>query len=278
MVVVAAVKLLWSGMPSPDRTRLWVLLAGVIAAAILVAWLGWPRDARGPAPTPPAPPQPRPLDIAPPPLPIPPPPLAHAELVAAASRAAAAQALSEDAPAADRELVGRRFLVRLPFGCGGARQDDLAAWTYDSRRQALTLQAQPQNWTGAGWVRQLAGAAGVDAIEGFWLPRPVTEECAPAAAESAETVGLAMFFEPNSSRVLRRGDRPYDFTGKAAPPSDDGYRLILAGRIAGFDGEAARCRKDAPPDQPVCLIAVEFDQVAFEDPVTGQMLAEWRIN
>lgn len=262
-------------MPPPDRIRWWVLVAGVFAAAIFVGTL---LVLRAPEEQTPAPVAPRPLDIDPPPLPIPSPPLTHSELSAAAVRAAQAQALSEPPPQADRELVGRRFLVRLPFGCGGARKGELGAWSYEARRGTLTVDIQPQNWTSAGWVRQLAGAPGIDAVEGFWLPRLIAEDCAAGAVETAETVGLAMFFEPNSSRVLRRGDRPYEFTGKTQPPSMEGYRLVLAGRVAGFDGEAARCRKDTPIDQPVCLIAVDFDQVAIEDPATGETLAEWRTN
>lgn len=265
-------------MPPPDRMRWWALVAGVFVAAFLAGTLLLVRE---PAPRAPAttPQGPRPIDINPPPLPVPPPPLTHGDLAAAAARAAAAQALGEPAPAADKELIGRRFLVSLPFGCGGVREDELGAWSYDLQRQALTVQVRPVNWTSAGWVRLLAGAAGLDAVEGFWLPPGISEDCAPGVLETPETVGLAMFFEPNSSRVLRRGERPYEFTGKANPPSIEGYRLVLAGRIEGFDGvEPVRCRKDAPPSRPVCLAAVAFDQVAFEDPATGATLAEWRTN
>ncbi|HEX6866471.1 MAG TPA: hypothetical protein VF122_04490 [Caulobacteraceae bacterium] len=265
-------------MPPPDRMRWWALVAGVFVAAILAGTLLLLM--RDPAPKAPPPPEgPRPIDINPPPLPIPPPPLTHADLVAASGRAAAAQERGEPAPVTDKELIGRRFLVRLPFGCGGVREDEVGAWAYDLQREALTVQVRPVNWTSAGWVRLLAGAAGVDAVEGFWLPPAISEDCAAGVLETPETVGLAMFFEPNSSRVLRRGDRPYEFTGKANPPSIEGYRLVLAGRIEGFDGaEPVRCRKDAPPSRSVCLAAVAFDQVAFEDGATGETLAEWRTN
>lgn len=272
-MVFGAVKLLWLAMPPPDRMRWWALAAGVLVAAILAGTLLLREPAE--EPTPPA--EPRPLDINPPPLPIPPPPLTHGDLVAASARAAAAQAMGEPAPAQDRELIGRRFLVSLPFGCGGAREDELGSWEYDLQREVLTVRVRPVDWTSAGWVRLLAGAPGLDAVEGFWLPGLISEDCATGGTESSETVGLAMFFEPNSSRVLRRGDRPYEFTGKAEPPSIEGYRLVLAGRVVGFDGaEPVRCRKDAPAGKPVCLVAVAFDQVAFEDPASDRTLAEWR--
>lgn len=280
-------------MPLPDRTQLrrrltLVVAILVVAVAALAVMLASNRRVEPPPVT--SEPQPRALDINPPPLPLPDPPLSRADLIAAASRAGSAHATGEPAPAQNAELVGRRFILKIPFGCEGARPDDGvrsgAYWTHDTRQGAITLRAYPENWTTTPWVRELAGSAGVDAVEGFWIPRPwITSESCPRAtqAQGEKTVGLAMFFEPNSSRVLRRGSRPYEFTGKApadgAPVAPEGFRLVLAGRITGFDGgEPVRCRDNPPQQRPVCLIAVAFDQVAFEDPATGETLAEWRMN
>ncbi|HRD29396.1 MAG TPA: hypothetical protein PLO65_13940, partial [Caulobacter sp.] len=78
-----------------------------------------------------------------------------------------------------------------------------------------------------------------------------------------------------------RDGRPYSFVrkvpeGEPATPAE-GYRLVLEGRVTGYPGgHAVRCRSDSPDRRPVCLVAVEFDRVAFEDGATGAVLAEWR--
>ena len=296
--------LLWLAMPIPDRTvirRRLAFSAAVAVVVVIVAALLAGRAHRRPAPIHPAPPPaaaqnaaPAPLDIQTSPLPLPPPPLSRKDLIEAAARAASAYAAGEPAPPTDADLVGRTFRVRIPFGCAGPLDPAAAkpaAWfTFDAKRRIIRLTAQPQVWTKASWIQALAGSADFDAIEGFWLPRPWTdsEDCpptapAPEAAPAPQTLGLAMFFAPNSSRVLQRGSRPYEFTGKApdgdAPVAPRGYRLTLAGRITGFDGsQPVRCRADAPSQRPVCLFAVAFDHVSFEDPATGETLAEWGTN
>jgi len=291
-------------MPIPERTAIRRRLAfgaavAVIVVIIVVLIAGEPHRARPPAqPAPPAAQNatgPSPLDIQTTPLPLPPPPLDRKDLIEAAARAASAYAAGAPAPPADADLVGRTFRVQIPFGCEGplgAAAPKPAAWfTFDAKRRVLRLTAKPQVWTQTPWVQALAGSADFDAIEGFWLPRPwsTSEDCpppatpAPGAAPSPQTLGLAMFFAPNSSRVLQRGSRPYEFTGKApdgdAPVAPKGYRLTLAGRITGFDGaQPVRCRADSPSQRPVCLVAVAFDHVSFEDPATGETLAEWGTN
>lgn len=288
-------------MALPDRTRIRRRLA--LAAALVVvlviavaAIVGGGRHNAAPRPQPPAAPKPvgpSPLNIETPPLSLPSPPLSRKELIAAAGRAASAYAAGEPPPSEDAGLVGQTFRVQIPFGCNGpldpAAQKPTAWFTYDRARRTLRISVRPQDWTKADWVRALVGESDYEAIEGFWLPRPWTtsEEC-PAAttgdsqtsAQTPQTLGLAMFFGPKSSRALQRGSRPYEYVGKApdgdAPVAPKGYRLTIAGRITGFEGkEPVRCRADSPAQRPVCLFAVAFDHVSFDDPATGATLAEW---
>jgi hypothetical protein len=252
---------LWSAMPTPDRTviRRRLALAAVLAVVLLALVIGvrdW-LDHDEPAAVKP----PRPIAVETRPLPLPQPPLSLAALTAAAA----------DQPAS---LVGRRFIVRIPFGCEGGVQEGLTA-AYDEAERTLRLRAEPRDWA----AEALAVEGAVDALEGFWTP--AGEDCATARPPD-RTLGLAMFFEPGGSRVLRRGGRPYEFVGKiadgASAPSPQGYRLLLAGEVSkAFGDEPVRCHTSAD-GRPVCLIAVTFDQVAFEDPATGETLAEWRMN
>ncbi len=288
-------------MALPDRTRIRrglalaaaLVVVAVIAVAALVNGSRHAAAPKQPAPTPQKPAGPSPLNIDAPPLSLPSPPLSRKELIAAAGRAASAYAAGEAPPAADAGLVGQTFRVQIPFGCAGplepAAHKPSAWFTYDPGRRTLRISVQPQDWTKADWVRALAGEGDYESIEGFWLPRPWTtsEDCPPAPvdegqppASSPQTLGLAMFFGPKSSRALQRGGRPYEYVGKApdgaARVAPKGYRVTIAGRITGFEGkEPVRCRAEGPGQRPVCLFAVAFDHVSFDDPATGETLAEW---
>jgi hypothetical protein len=286
-------------MPTPDRIVIRrrlalgaVILIFAIIAAVLIANAMSARPAGEPLPAvvegvrPPGP------DIAPSPLPLPLVPVTRAELIAAAGRASDAYAAGRPAPEQNAELVGRRFLLRIPFGCGGPSGPDAATaepyWTHDASGGTVRISAPSQVWTEAAWVRELAGSLAFDAVEGFWLPRPWTgsEDCPPDASAQAgpaspQTLGLAMFFAPNSSRLMRRAGRAYEHVAKAprgaGPVAPKGYRLKLSGQVASFaDGRPVGCHAERAEQRPVCLVAVTFEEIAFEDPATGQTLAEWR--
>jgi hypothetical protein len=54
------------------------------------------------------------------------------------------------------------------------------------------------------------------------------------------------------------------------------YRLLLEGKVTGYpDGRAIQCWIEAPDHRPLCIYAVTFDHIAFEDAVTGEDLANW---
>ena len=218
----------------------------------------------------------------------------RADLIAVFARAQDATAAGRPLPDANRQLVGRTFSLKLPFGCSGEpskQGSSWAGWTFDRNREALKLSVNPERWTEADWVKSIAGDLAHEAVEGFWIERPWTrsEDCpadnaadpaGEAIAHDRQTVGIAQFFAPGSSRTFQRGSRAYSHTIRVREPAEiEGrtYRLVLSGRVTGFpDGQPIHCGQDSPYRRPVCLMAVEFAKVSFEDSRDGNILVEWR--
>jgi hypothetical protein len=228
-------------------------------------------------------------------LTLPEPPLTRADLVQDANASAAAYATGAKRVLLRSPMVGRRFSVRIPFGCGGlgvTAPTAQASVELDPATNSLKLTAQPSIWTSLPVLQDLPATSKIETVEGFWIPRPwITSEVCPPARETplpatptpaaAQTVGLARLFETGGSRVLMRGDKPYQATVKL--PKDDAellshtYRLILEGKLVGYgDGRASHCWSESADHRPICLYAVAYDRVAFEDAKTGATLAEWR--
>lgn len=253
-----------------------------VAVALLVTACSRPVEpVKAPAPEPLQP------VISLPPAPTQPSALTRADLLAGVALAASAHGAGSTYPKAVAELAGRRFTLAMPFGCDGPAEAGAgASYTLGSGGRALKLTAQPEQWTNTDWKQSFADIGEVEALEGFWLRRPWLLESAcpakfpalPGALPSPETVGLVRVFEAEGSRLLRRGDRPYEITRKVdpeTPPPAGGFRLVLEGRIAEAKGQPVRCRSARPDQRPTCLVAVEFDRVAIEDP-QGETLAQWR--
>lgn len=271
-----------------------VLLIAAVTIAAVFAFRSYQQapEPRAERPLPVA--RPRPSTPAPPPQLAPPPALTRAGLVAAAAAAASTYAGGPE-PAADaRPLIGRRFRVVLPFGCDGPREpgtEPSAWWEYGPERRTIRISVRPEIWTESAIARDLGGAD-VEAVEGFWIPRPwlASDACptprtdplaAATPAPSPQTVGLATLFEEGGSRIVRRGDRPYEVVLNAPDdepmPAPQGYRLVLEGRVVGFEGgEPIACRSASADQRPVCLVGVEIDRVAIRDPANAAVLGEWR--
>lgn len=263
-------------------------IAAVVFVIIVIGLRSEFRDKK-PVQPPPAP------TPAPPAAPPAPPPLDRPALLDEASIAAADYAAgTPPGPGAASDL-GRRFVLRLPFGCGGPQVTSAisqASAEYDAEHQAVRLTVSSANWTTLPLIQALPNADKIEAVEGFWIPRPWlrTEACPPERSDlqpatptpaTAPTLGLAQVFGPDASRALRRNDRPYAFVRKIAPTKPEllnhAYRLVLEGRITGFgDGQALHCWSESPDHRPICIYAVSLDRVALEDAVDGEQLAEWR--
>lgn len=270
-----------------------VAVVAILIVGIIIGTLLQTSDPDSKVPQPPAPapaPKPKPPIAAVPLLPI-----ERPQLLAAVAAAADAVAGGQPLPARNISLVGRSFVIRLPFGCDGPLTDlesEWAGWNYNLKTNALKLSAQPQIWSEDPWVQAIAGQTPYEAIEGFWIRRPWTNAPTCPKALSAEhsggasdgavrqTVGIAQFFAPGAPRTMRRGTRPYAVTLKADEDLGDNpreYHLLISGRITGFaDGQPVHCWNEADNLPPVCLIAAEFSRVAFEDVTGGKTLSEWR--
>ncbi len=241
----------------------------------------------------------------------PPPPLSRADLIDAAARAADAYSRGVATPLDDVDLVGRRFTVRLPFGCGGPKGDESKApmrWNYDVEQETLRASVRPEVWTQAGFIRSLAEGVEFEAAEGFWIVRPwlragdcprqpsmrpdqptsqnpapknrrESESSHPVASPVHARLALAELFAPGSPRAGRRNGRAYDVVTKLAPGDIDlqrGLRLLIEGRLAALPaGQPIACRAVSTEEPPSCLISVRFDRIAITDASGERVLAEW---
>ncbi len=279
---------------SSQRSSRRALVAGAAAAFALAIGGFVAGRATSPPPAKPEEPaaQPAPAEAAPR-RPVITPPLGRGELLAAVAAAADAYAAGQAGTPDNAGLVGRRFEVRIPFGCYGASAEGSGAslrWNYDPKNETLRISAAPEVWTNVPWVRALAGEQ-TEAVEGFWLPRPWSrgETCPthdarmvvpPILPTPSETVGLAQFFETGSSRVSRRDGKPYQTVKKVplgALQTTEGFWLVLNGRVRALpNGQPVGCHSLGAELRPVCLVSVEFDRVAIENPLSSERLAEWR--
>jgi len=221
-----------------------------------------------------------------------PPVLTRKDLIDNARLATARFADGQPLPG-DATLVGRRFSLRIPFACNGMQSGPAAqvSLILDPANKSVTLAARPGDWTGLAQLQVAPGKPAIESASGFWLPRPwsYAEKCPPArdypvpatpTLATAPTLGLVEISTAADSRAGQHGEHGYEFTRKItdgdAAVLGHGYRLVLEGRITGFEnGSALRCAAESPDHQPVCLYAVAFDHVAFEDADTGTVLANW---
>ena len=107
---------------------------------------------------------------------------------------------------AQAALDGRRFAVRLRFGCGGPAGEassDALRWRVKSD-ESLEITATPDLSLDAP---ELAGAVTqtVEAVEGFWIPRPWLLSDACPAAEGRRRAAPAPDHSSGSRNITRRG-------------------------------------------------------------------------
>lgn len=279
--------------PAASRRKLSLIapliIAGVLAAILLFAVLRRPAEPVAVAQPPAAVTSPAAIAASPPPA------VTRTELVEAANLAADAFATGAKPVTAKSPLVGRIFSLDIPFGCNGPRSEPDGAQAfaeYDIDQGTLRLVARPVDLSTLPLVKALPEASKVEAVEGFWAPRPwaTSESCPPKrktelpatpTPPTAQTLGFAQLFDTGSSRLSRRGARPYEYVRKVDKADTSvlshSYRLRLEGRLVGFqDGRASHCWSESPDHRPICIYAVAYDRVAFLDGETGETLSEWR--
>ena len=102
-------------------------------------------------------------------------PMDREALLLAVARAASARAIGMDDAAQQRELEGQSFEFAIRFGCGGAEKDLKSVtmgWSYEPQQKTLRVRATP-TITAGDPVAAAIGGQEVEAIEGFWVPRPL---------------------------------------------------------------------------------------------------------
>jgi hypothetical protein len=222
----------------------------------------------------------------------------RAELIALAAQATDALASGKNLPETVAQVAGRRFELRLPFGCHGPTDEGSYAamrWRYDENAQALRVHVAPIAWGRSDLGIAAGSSAKADMVEGFWIPRPwtVSETCpvlqdnpAPTGADTVtlpgQTLAIAQFFESDGARQGQRDGKPYETVVRMAAdeiPDGRGLQLRISGRITNVPGDGPiSCRQPAGAEQrPICIVAVTMDDVAIENPRTGKTLATWNV-
>jgi hypothetical protein len=222
--------------------------------------------------------------------------LGRPELIALAAAAADATAAGRELGPEIAQAAGRRFEMRLPFGCDGPVSEGSNAamrWRYDPAGQALRIHVDLATWAADDWANGDPAATEIEAIEGFWIGRPwMTSEACPAGGNRSaaagtepvtlpgQTLALGQIFLRGGARGGRRDGEPYQAVVRV-PESElqtsQGFRLRVTGRIARTRGIGpVQCQQPAGSEQrPICLVNVVMDEVAIENPATGETLATW---
>lgn len=242
-------------------------------------------------------------------LPIVEPPFDRDRLLLTVARAASAHSAGMNEPGAQRSLDGKQFEVRLRFGCDGpGPRTGEHGWSLDPDGRTLRLRAVPTLSLDDEVASGVAGDE-VEAVEGFWLPRPwlLQAECpareptavpddpadeqassgevSPTPASTAppaaafQRIGIAQFFTAQDARTRRRMDRPFEAVKRLEEgerAGQDGFNLVLSGRLrARGDGRVILCSgsgRDRPPD---CIVSAAVDRVWIERPSDKAVMAEW---
>jgi hypothetical protein len=220
--------------------------------------------------------------------------LRRQDLISMARLAGAELSAPGKEPARNSVLSGRRFLVVIPFGCGGIQTsptNSQVSVNYDPVLGTVKLIAQPGDWTALSPIQSITSPNPIETAEGFWIPHPWTssEDCPPPntyfslatpTPVAGPTLGLVQISRSGDPRIPVHIAHPYEFSRKVtageASVLSHSYRLVLQGNVSSFaDGRALRCWAESPDHHPVCVYAVRFDKVTLKDGDTGEILATW---
>jgi hypothetical protein len=287
-------------MEEPSRRVSRLSIAAATLAAIAVGTGGFVlgRSTVDTPPAAPADPAPAPPPTPAPVLPAVQPPLGRAELISAVGSAADAFASGRPLPESVTALAGRDFELRLPFACPNVPVSDTGLTAeYDEADEALRVRADPVRWPLQEWLPKPDGAGqaapAAESIEGFWIsrpwtssdacpaPSPVPDAAQPPGGTAERTLGIAQLFDPQSSRLSRRDGKPYEAVKSVAPEAlnlSRGLYLRLRGKLSRTPGIGPVSCRALGGARPVCLLVVSFDQVAIENPATGETLSTWDVS
>ena len=153
-------------------------------------------------------------------LPLPAPAMDRAAFLAAVAHAASAHTAGIDDRKAQSELDGRRFAIRLRFGCSGpatSGSGEPLRWSISKDKASFEVRATPDLSLDSEPFEGSPSET-IEAVEGFWLARPwLMDDACPAqragvpatAAAPAKLVGIAQYFTSQDLRVGQRSGRSY---------------------------------------------------------------------
>ena len=246
-------------------------------------------------------------------LPTPDPPLDRQALLIAVLRAASAAATGATDAAAQRALDGKRFELRLRFGCpaAGLKQPETVEARGKDDQPSVRLSARPDVSLDDPLIGAVTDVSAFEAVEGFWIKRPwmLTPACpratpttlagdrkgeaeakrdpepadeqkpVAAADEALQGIAIVQLFTPTDTRAGRRSSRPFEAVVAARDAGDigqTGFDLVLAGRLRALpSGQVIACRAADPASAPDCLVSADFDQARMVHPDTRAIFASW---
>jgi hypothetical protein len=223
-------------------------------------------------------------------LPLPAAAMDRAEFLKTIAEAANAHVAGVDNKSAQSGLQGRRFAIRVRFGCNGpalAGSTDALRWSAGKDASSFEVRATPNISLEDPMFMDLSEET-IETVEGFWIPRPwlSADTCPRPAAQAIEVTpmppvaGIAEYFTVEDSRVRSRSGRAYSAVEKLGADDalpTDGLVLLLEGRFTAWpDGRVIRCRGDGRFRPPACIASVHLDRASVIWPTTDEVIAEWR--
>jgi hypothetical protein len=200
-------------------------------------------------------------------------------MIIAALHAMTAAALGQEDVNAQSELKGRKFEVRMRFGCPGLA-NATRSLAYDDKEQVLRakvtsdLTDQPLPVSDLLY-RKYEGAVGFVLGQPWLLSAGCPRSDFAGMASGQPTIVLAQLFTADESRAQRPGSS-YELTKpmKPAEVPRQGLDLLVSGRLAELaDGRAVHC--GVHDGAPACLVAGKIDRVAILRAGSDDVLGEW---
>lgn len=208
-------------------------------------------------------------------------PLNRQGLLVAILQASSAAILGADDAQQQEALRGRRFELRMRFGCADARSALDRRWSHDEASGALRVQVRPDIDHD---VVEADGERPSAHERGFVVSNPTLLSAGCPSADYAAVpgssnlrFGIVQRTDPQGARS-RQLLESYEVTKKIAPEEvpAEGLDLVISGRLETGAAGPIRC---APRGGIVeCLALSTISLVSIEDPRNGRLIAEWGQN
>ena len=225
-------------------------------------------------------------------------PLMRRDLLMAVAQAASDHALAVDDRNGQRILAGRPFSFRIRY-CNADPDESAFRRAFDPLKGVLRVSARPDLDLTDPQIGAIAKGQS-ESVKGVWIVRPWMLEAGcprPNGSLGLETpqnddkelpqtheegpppprpiVGIAQFFDDQSTGPLQRDGRAFEATHRVDPASAEApVDLVLEGRLKDRDGRSIACTGGNARTPPTCVISVAVDRIRLEQ-AGGILLGEW---